>query len=85
MTARLNVELCGRLADACGRMVELDLPEEEVPVSVMFTALAAAYPSLAPSIASGRVRACVNEALVGPDSLVRASDEVALFPPVSGG
>lgn len=85
MAACLNVELCGRLADACGRIVELDLPEEEVPVSVMFTALAAAYPTLAPSIASGRVRACVNEALVGPDSLVRAGDEVALFPPVSGG
>ena len=85
MTARLNVELCGRLADACGRMVELDLRAEEVPVRALFAALAAAYPALAPSIASGRVRACVNEALVRPDSPVRAGDEVALFPPVSGG
>lgn len=85
MTARLNVELCGRLADACGRMVELDLPAQEVPVSALFAALAAVYPALAPSIASGRVRACVNEALVGADSPVRAGDEVALFPPVSGG
>jgi len=40
----LNVELCGRLADACGRMVELDLPAQEVPVSALFAALAAAYP-----------------------------------------
>ncbi len=85
MVTRLNVELCGRLADACGRMVELDLPEKEMPLSALFAALAAAYPALAPSIAIGRVRACINEALVGPDSLVRAGDEVALFPPVSGG
>lgn len=85
MAARLNVELCGRLADACGRMVDVDLPVEEVPVSDLFAALAAAYPALAPSFASGRVRACVNEALVGPDSPVRAGDQVALFPPVSGG
>lgn len=85
MATRLNVELCGRLADACGRMVEVDLPTEEVPVSALLSALALAYPALISSIASGRVRACVNEALVGPDSLVRAGDQVALFPPVSGG
>jgi molybdopterin synthase sulfur carrier subunit len=79
------VELCGRLADSCGRVVDVELGQSETPVRDLFAALGEAYPALAPSIANGRVRACVNEALVGLDSLVRAGDEVALFPPVSGG
>lgn len=85
MTSCMRVELCGRMADACGRMVQLDLTQEEISVSSLFAALSTAYPALAPVIACGRIRACVNEVLVGADSLVRAGDEVALFPPVSGG
>lgn len=85
MTVNLNVELCGRLADACGRVVNIELPQNEVAVRDLFAALGKAYPPLGQAIASGRVRACVNEALVTPETVVRLGDEVALFPPVSGG
>jgi len=85
MTVKLSVELCGRLADACGRVVDVELPQSEIPVRDLFTALGEAYPPLGQAIASGRVRACVNEALVTPEAVVRSGDDVALFPPVSGG
>lgn len=85
MTVKLSVELCGRLADACGRVIDVELPQGETPVRELFAALGEAYPALGQAIASGRVRACVNEALVTPDAIVRFGDEVALFPPVSGG
>lgn len=85
MPMKLNVELCGRLADACGRVVAVELPHDGVPVRELFAALGAAYPQLGQAIASGRVRASVNEALVTAEALVRLGDDVALFPPVSGG
>ncbi len=85
MAVQLNVELCGRFADACGRMVSVELPQDEVQVRELFAALGKAYPQLVLAIASGRVRACVNEALVTAEAVVRPGDEVALFPPVSGG
>lgn len=85
MTVKLSVELCGRLADACGRKVDVELPQGEAPVRDLFVALGKTYPPLGQAIASGRVRACVNEVLVTPEAIVRPGDEVALFPPVSGG
>jgi molybdopterin converting factor small subunit len=47
--------------------------------------LLAAYPDLVGAINGRTVRVCINETLVSEDSLVRIWDEVALFPPVSGG
>ncbi len=85
MTLKLSVELCGRLADECGRMIEVELPRDEVPVYTLFVALSEAYPALERAITSGRVQACVNEVLVTQGSVVRSGDEIALFPPVSGG
>lgn len=85
MAVKLSVELCGRLADACGRVVTFELPQSETPLSDLFAALGRAHPSLGQAIASGRVRACVNEAMATSEAVVRAGDDVALFPPVSGG
>lgn len=84
-TTTLRIELCGRLADACGREVELDLPDSGLPVAALMTALGDAYPALGEALGRGRIRACVNEAIVPVATVVRASDQVALFPPVSGG
>ncbi len=33
----------------------------------------------------GSVRVAVNQAYAGPDTAVKAGDEVAVFPPVTGG
>lgn len=84
-TTRLRIELCGRLADACGREVEVDLPTEGLPVADLIAALGSAYPSLAEALGRGHIRACLNETIVPPDTVVRANDNFALFPPVSGG
>jgi molybdopterin converting factor subunit 1 len=35
--------------------------------------------------AAGRVRCAVNQEFAGPDAPVAAGDEVAFFPPVTGG
>ena len=84
-TATLRIELCGRLADACGREVELDLPDSGLPVAALLTALGDVYPVLGDALGRGRIRACVNETIVPPATVVRPGDQVALFPPVSGG
>ena len=81
----LRVELCGRLADACGREVELELPAAGLSVPALLAALRAAHPLLDAPLARARVRACVNDMVVPDDTVIRAGDLVALFPPVSGG
>lgn len=84
-TTRVRIELCGRLADTCGRELDFDLPAGGLPVSAVMAALGEAHPALGEALAGGRIRACVNEAIVPAAALVRPGDRVALFPPVSGG
>lgn len=81
----LTVELCGRLADVCGRQVAVPLSEGRVTVSAILAALADRHAPLKEAIVGGKVRACVNETIVAGDHPVSADDLVALFPPVSGG
>ena len=37
------------------------------------------------TLATKNLRAAVNQQMVGPDTPVKAGDEVAFFPPVTGG
>lgn len=83
--ATVRVELCGRLAYMAGREVAVALPEAGLAVADLFAALARAHPALQTPLASGRVRACVNEVIVPATARVQPGDLVALFPPVSGG
>jgi molybdopterin converting factor small subunit len=77
--------LCGCLADPYGRRVDLQWAEGGKSVRNLIADVLAAYPELIAAINGRPVRVCVNETLVSEDSLVRIGDEVALFPPVSGG
>lgn len=81
----LEIELCGRLADVGGALAQIAIPENGCSVAELFGLIAQQHPALAHPLVSGRVRACVNETIVTPDARVMAGDEVALFPPVSGG
>ncbi len=83
--ATLTIELCGKLADPLGRTLALPIPAEGMTVAALLTALHEAHAPLRDLLAHNRIRACVNEVIVGPDALVSVGDNVALFPPVSGG
>ncbi len=83
--ATIEVELCGKLADLHGSSVALSIPREGCTAGILLARAAAAFPGLSSLIAEGRVRVCVNEAVVSEGAAVAPEDRVALFPPVSGG
>jgi len=79
----LEVKLFATLRDRAGRnLVQVSLPEPAT-VQDMLQALAAAYLELAPALPAALV--AVNKQFAFPDTPLQAGDEVALFPPVSGG
>lgn len=84
MRGTLTVELCGKLADSYGGEITLDLSPGGLTVGELIEAVAKSYPMLAPLLAVGRIRACVNEVIVPDTAIVRQGDIAALFPPVSG-
>jgi sulfur-carrier protein len=85
MADAFAVELCGRLADPCGRHVTVDLPPSGLSVRDLMALLGEAHPALNATFAAGRIKACVNDEVVSDDAVVVSADQVALFPPVSGG
>ena len=74
------------LREALGReSEELGLPQGVATVGALRAHLAARGEAWA-ALAEGRnVRAAVNQHMVGADGAVQAGDEVAFFPPVTGG
>jgi len=43
------------------------------------------YPEIGEIIAGNKATIAVNHEVVGPEHIIKEDDEVALFPPVSGG
>jgi len=79
----IQVKLFATLKDRAGSShVTVDLPDDAT-VSVLLDRLAAAQPKLALSIATCVV--AVNQEFAFGSTPIRSGDEVALFPPVSGG
>ena len=80
---KLKIKLFATLKDRAGSAhIEVELPDVTT-VEQMLTAVAADYPQLAPAIPTTLV--AVNKAFATPPTPIKAGDEVALFPPVSGG
>ncbi|MCL4870392.1 MAG: molybdenum cofactor biosynthesis protein MoaE [Anaerolineae bacterium] len=80
----IEIRLFATLKDRAGEgRVSLTLPQAEVTVTEMLAALAAAYPALTPSLPTTLV--AINRQYATPETPIRPGDEVALFPPVSGG
>lgn len=63
--------------------IRVSLPSGPITVAALLDAVGADYPVLAPALGSTLV--AVNRAFAGLDTPVHATDEVAFFPPVSGG
>jgi MoaE-MoaD fusion protein len=79
----IQVKLFATLKDRVGSPhVNIDLPDDAT-VSVLLDRLAAAQPKLAPAIATCVV--AVNQEFAFGSTPIQSGDEVALFPPVSGG
>lgn len=79
----IDIKLFATLKDRAGSeriRVRLDGP---TTVAGLLTAVGAQHPALLPTLSSTLV--AVNRTFASPDTPVHAEDEVALFPPVSGG
>ncbi len=84
MTVELTIRLFATLKDRAGsERIRVSLPDGPATAGDVLAAVAADYPTLAPALRSTLV--AVNRAFAGPETPVVAGDEVALFPPVSGG
>ncbi|WP_374688551.1 molybdenum cofactor biosynthesis protein MoaE [Promineifilum sp.] len=84
MTIELTIRLFATLKDRAGSdRIRVALPDNPTTVAALLDAVRAGYPALAPALPSALV--AVNRAFAGPTTPVNAADEVALFPPVSGG
>ena len=65
---------------------EVDPPDDVRTVGDLMTWLAAERPGFAEAIGrKGVVRAAVNQDYAEPDHPVKPGDEIAFFPPVTGG
>ena len=65
---------------------EVETPPEVTTVATLQSWLAARHPRFGEALeARGIVRCAVNHVHVGPEAAVSATDEVAFFPPVTGG
>jgi molybdopterin synthase catalytic subunit len=80
----IEIRLFATLKDRAGSdRIRVALPTNPATVAALLDAVGADYPALAPALRSALV--AVNRAYAGQDTLVGAADEVAIFPPVSGG
>ena len=80
---RVTVQLFARLREIAGRQtLEVDVADAAT-VADVWQAVAAETPALAPFASS--VSCAVNAEFARPAARVRAGDDIAFLPPVSGG
>lgn len=76
----MRILLFGRLGEAIGREIEV---VAATPCSV--AQLRAQLARVHPALAAPSVRACLDKTIVPDSAQVRAGQEVAFVPPLSGG
>lgn len=85
MSATIRVQLFARLREMAGKnTVEVAIPPEGCSVAGMLAALKA-DPELGDSLSAMTVLTAVNQAMARAEDQIMPGDEVALFPPVTGG
>lgn len=79
----INILFLGPARDLSGiERISFEVPSEAT-AAVIRTAIAAKFPRIAAALPT--MRLAVNQTFVTDEHLLRAGDEVALIPPVSGG
>ncbi len=83
---RVNVLYFARLREAFGRSSEeLDLPEDQATVGALIGLLRRRGEVWLRELEGRPFRVAVNQEMVGLDAPLAPGDEVAIFPPVTGG
>ncbi|MCK2089106.1 molybdopterin converting factor subunit 1 [Thauera aromatica] len=86
MTTNVKILYFASLREAVGQSgEEFALPEGVGSVGALRAHLAARGEAWQALAAGRNVRAAVNQRIVGADAPLAAGDEVAFFPPVTGG
>ena len=81
---KLNIKLFATLKEkARAGSLTLEFQTEQITVKDLLDQISKQYPDLSGSLKS--VLVAVNKDFAFPDDIIRGEDEVALFPPVSGG
>ena len=80
---QLDIRLFASLKDRAGRERITVTVSEPVTTASMLKAIAGQYPALAPALPTALT--AVNREFAFAETEIKAGDEVALFPPVSGG
>lgn len=74
------------LREVLGFAIEtLELPAGIDTVAALLELLAARGEPWTALVTTKNLRAAVNQEMAGPEARIQASDEVAFFPPVTGG
>ncbi|MCA6126796.1 MoaD/ThiS family protein [Thalassolituus oleivorans] len=82
----MKVMLFARLRDEIGQtFIDIELPEPS-NLATLKSVISENYSLLADEIQAGRVLTAINQVLCHDDqSVITSADEVALFPPMTGG
>jgi len=80
----MKIGFFGRLRDAIGDVQDHDVSEGML-ISQLRRQLAERFPDHSGDLLSHRVRACVDDEIVGEDFILTGRESVEFFPPLSGG
>lgn len=80
----MKLHFHGKLTDALGREMNLDMPPD-CSVGDIRQRLLADNPDCAADLANGQALACVGDQFVCDERRVAAHEQVEFLPPVSGG
>ncbi|WP_338562322.1 molybdopterin synthase sulfur carrier subunit [Erwinia sp. E_sp_B04_7] len=80
----INVLFFAQIRELVGT-ASVTMTQDYATVDALRTALASKGDRWALALESGKVLSAVNQTLVSPQHALQAGDEVAFFPPVTGG
>lgn len=80
----MKIGFFGQMGERLGREVEIDAARAPT-VAALRTLVAEAYPDAADQLLSPTLKACVDDSIVDDDAVLKGSERVEFFPPLSGG